>query len=49
MIFRFIDIIAGTIYDTINFFAKPFSYLIAGGIIVAIPVYLIVWIFGLFQ
>lgn len=43
---RFIDDLAGSIYDIFKFILKSLSYFLAGMIIVAIPMYLIVWIFG---
>ncbi|WP_186580219.1 hypothetical protein [Aquibacillus kalidii] len=46
---RFVDDLAGAIYDVIIFIIKSISYLLAGGIIVAIPTYLFVWLFGMFQ
>ncbi|MDZ5472960.1 hypothetical protein SM124_14675 [Bacillus sp. 31A1R] len=46
---RFVDDLAGAIYDIIKFIIQSVGYLLAGGIIVAIPMYLIVWLFGLFQ
>ncbi|WP_442600079.1 hypothetical protein [Neobacillus sp. D3-1R] len=46
---RFVDDLAGAIYNAIKFIIRSVSYLLAGMLIVAVPVYLIVWIFGLFQ
>ena len=46
---RFVNDLAGAIYDIIKFILRAISYLLAGMIIVAVPMYLIVWIFGLFQ
>lgn len=45
---KFIDDLAGAIYDLIKFIIKSIGYLLAGAIIVAIPMYLIVWIFRFF-
>ena len=49
LVLRFVDDLAGAIYDVFKFIIWSFSYLIAGAIIVAVPMYLIVWIFGLLQ
>ncbi|WP_185806845.1 hypothetical protein [Bacillus sp. HMF5848] len=46
---RFVDDLAGAVFDFIKFIIKSIGYLLAGGIIVAIPMYLIVWLFGMFQ
>ncbi|MCH7324050.1 hypothetical protein LZ480_19505 [Solibacillus sp. MA9] len=46
---RFIDDLAGAIYDIFKFIICAISYLLAGMIIVAVPMYLIVWVFGFFQ
>ncbi|MBT2641470.1 hypothetical protein J7I80_04465 [Bacillus sp. ISL-41] len=46
---RFIDDLAGSIYDIFKFILKSLGYLLAGMIIVAIPMYLIVWVFGLLK
>ncbi|WP_175401717.1 MULTISPECIES: hypothetical protein [Lysinibacillus] len=46
---KFIDDLAGAIYDVIKFVLQSLGYLIAGMLIVAIPLYLIVWVFELFQ
>ncbi|WP_197280052.1 hypothetical protein [Bacillus sp. FJAT-27251] len=46
---KFVDDLAGAIYDVFKFIMKSISYLLAGMIMVAVPTYLIVWIFGLFQ
>ena len=46
---RFVDDLAGAIYDILKFIIRSISYLLAGAIIVAAPMYLIVWLFGLFQ
>lgn len=43
---RFVDDLAGALYDVIKFIIKSIGYILAGGIIVAIPMYLIVWVFG---
>jgi len=49
LVLRFVDDLAGAIYDIFKFIIRSISYLLAGAIIVAVPMYLIVWIFGLFQ
>ncbi|MEH7239019.1 hypothetical protein [Bacillus sp. JJ1562] len=46
---KFVDDLAGAIYDVFKFILKSIGYLLAGGIIVAIPMYFIVWLFGMFQ
>jgi hypothetical protein len=46
---RFVDDLAGAIYDVLKFIIKAIGFLLAGMIIVAIPMYLIVWLFGMFQ
>lgn len=45
----FVDDLAGSIYDAVKFVLKSISYFLAGIIIVAVPLYLIVWIFGMFE
>lgn len=40
---RFVDDLAGAIYDIFKFIIRSISYLLAGAIIVAVPMYLIVW------
>ncbi|WP_336823649.1 hypothetical protein [Sporosarcina sp. USHLN248] len=45
----FVDDLAGAIYDILKFFIWAISYLVAGAIIVAVPMYLTVWVIGLFQ
>ena len=49
LVLGFVDDLAGAIYDIFKFIIRSISYLLAGAIIVAVPMYLIVWIFGLFQ
>lgn len=49
LLLRFIDDLAGSIYDVMKFIIKSISYLLAGMFIVAVPMYLIVWIFRLLQ
>ncbi len=49
LVFGFTDDLAGAIYDIFRFIIKSIGYLIAGMIIVAVPMYLIVWVFSLFQ
>ncbi|WP_197028411.1 hypothetical protein [Bacillus sp. EB01] len=46
---KFVDDLAGAIYDVFKFIIRSISYLLAGMIIVAAPMYLIVWIVRLFQ
>ncbi|MGG3563156.1 hypothetical protein ABES03_16310 [Neobacillus rhizosphaerae] len=46
---RFIHDLVGAVYDVFKFIIRSISYLLAGMIIVAIPMYLFVWVFGLFQ
>ncbi|MGE7942671.1 hypothetical protein ACQKNB_11340 [Lysinibacillus xylanilyticus] len=46
---KFIEDLAGAVYDVIKFVLQSVGYLIAGMIIVAIPLYLIVWAFEFFQ
>ncbi|ENH95547.1 hypothetical protein J416_15557 [Gracilibacillus halophilus YIM-C55.5] len=46
---RFIDDLAGALYDILKFIIRSISYLLAGMIIVAIPMYLIVWVFSFFS
>ncbi|MFC5734914.1 hypothetical protein [Cytobacillus gottheilii] len=46
---KFVDDLAGAIYDIFKFFIGSISYFLTGMIIVAVLMYLIVWIFGLFQ
>jgi len=41
--------LAGAVYDVIKVVLKCLGYLIAGMLIVAMPIYLIVWVIGLFQ
>lgn len=42
---RFFDDLAGSIYDVL----MSISYFFAGIIIIAAPMYLIAWVFGLFN
>ncbi|MGA3602685.1 hypothetical protein [Lysinibacillus agricola] len=46
---KFIEDLAGAVYDVIKFVLQSVGYIIAGMLIVAIPLYLIVWVFELFQ
>jgi ABC-type multidrug transport system permease subunit len=46
---RFVDDLAGAIFDIFKFILRSISYLLAGMIIVAVPMYMIAWLFGLFQ
>ncbi|WP_162835038.1 hypothetical protein [Planococcus sp. CAU13] len=45
---KFIDDLAGTIYDVFSLLLKGLSYFIAGVLIVGAPLYLIAWIFETF-
>ncbi|MDN7243044.1 hypothetical protein QWY14_14665 [Planococcus sp. N028] len=40
----FIDDLAGAIYDVFSVLLKGLSYILAGMIIVAVPLYVIMWI-----
>ena len=46
---RFVDDLAGAVYDIIKFILRSVAYLLAGIVIVAVPMYLISWLFGLFR
>ena len=46
---RFIDDLVEAVSDIFTFIIRSISYLLAGMIIVAVPMYIIVWVFGLFQ
>lgn len=46
---RFVDDLAGAIYDLVKFIIRSLCYLFAGMAIVAVPIYVVVWILGLFQ
>ncbi len=46
---KFVDDLAGAIYDIAKFVIRSIGYLLAGMVIVAIPMYLIVWVFDWFQ
>ncbi len=46
---RCIDDLVGATYDILKFIIRSISYLFAGMIIVAAPMYLIVWISGFFS
>ncbi|MBU5214908.1 hypothetical protein [Heyndrickxia oleronia] len=46
---RFVDDLAGALFDIFKFILRSISYLLAGMIIVAVPMYMIAWVFGLFQ
>ncbi|MEC1376887.1 hypothetical protein P9D39_21555 [Heyndrickxia oleronia] len=46
---RFVDDLAGALFDIFKFILRSISYLLAGMIIVAVPMYMIAWLFGLFQ
>ncbi|MCT2535491.1 hypothetical protein NC661_20290 [Aquibacillus koreensis] len=41
---KIVDRLAELIYAIFTIILRPFSYILAGGIIVATPLYLIVWI-----
>ncbi|MGP4059554.1 hypothetical protein [Halobacillus sp. H74] len=45
---RFVDDLAGAIYDAFKFIIKSISYLLAGAMIVGVPMYLITWLFEMF-
>jgi hypothetical protein len=49
LVVKFVDDLAGAIYDVFKFILKSICYLLAGGIIVAIPMYFIVWLFSMLQ
>lgn len=44
---KFVDDLAGAIYDVFMFILKSMGYLLAGGIMVAIPMYIFVWLKGI--
>ncbi|MFE8695997.1 hypothetical protein ACFYKT_06495 [Cytobacillus sp. FJAT-53684] len=46
---RFIDDLAGAIYDFFKFILSCISYLLAGMLLVGIPLYLIVFVFKMFH
>ncbi|QST00961.1 hypothetical protein IMZ31_05155 [Pontibacillus sp. ALD_SL1] len=46
---RFVDDLAGAIYDIFKFMIRSISYLLSGMLMVAVPIYLIVWVIGMFQ
>lgn len=46
---RLVEDLAGAVYDILKLIIRSISYLFAGMIIVAVPMYVIVWVFGLFQ
>ena len=46
---NFIDDLAGAVYDVLKFVLQSVGYIIAGMLIVAIPLYLIVWVLELMQ
>lgn len=45
---RFIDDLAGLIYDVFDILLKGLSYVIAGMLIVGVPLYVIAWILNTF-
>jgi hypothetical protein len=49
LVLKFIDDLVGAVSDIYKCIIRSISYLLAGMIIVAIPMYLFVWVFGLFQ
>lgn len=49
VVLRFFDDFAGAFYDLFKCMIKSLSYVIAGMIIVGVPMYLFVWLFGMFQ
>lgn len=46
---RFVDDLAGAVYDVFKFIIWSIGYLLAGAIIVTVLMYSFVGIFGLFQ
>ncbi len=46
---RLVDDLAGAVYDVLKFIIRSICYFLAGTLIVAVPMYLIVWVFWLFQ
>lgn len=46
---RFVDDLAGAIYDVFKFIIRSIIYFLAGTIIVAVPIYLLVWIIKMLQ
>ena len=46
---KFIDDLAGAIFDILKFVLKSMSYFVAGMLIVGVPLYLIVLIIDLFN
>jgi hypothetical protein len=49
LMIKFIDDLAGSIYDILKFIITSISYFLAGMIIVGVPLYLVVWVTGLFR
>ncbi|WP_197025124.1 hypothetical protein [Paucisalibacillus sp. EB02] len=45
----FVDDLAGAIYDILKFIIKSFCYLLAGMIIVGVPIYLLAWVINFFN
>lgn len=43
----FIDDLAGAVYDVFKMLVKGLSYIVAGMLLVGVPMYVFVWIFGL--
>lgn len=43
------DDLAGAVYDILKAVLKGFSYILAGMLIVGVPMYAIAWIFRLFH
>lgn len=48
-VLRFVDDLAGALYDIFKFMIRSISYLLSGMLMVAVPIYLIVWVIGIFQ
>ena len=46
---KFVDDLAGSLYDIIKFIIRSISYFLAGMMIVTIPLYLVVWVIGLLK
>jgi hypothetical protein len=43
---RFVHDLVGAIYDLFKFMIRSLCYLVAGMIMVGVPMYIIVWLFG---
>jgi hypothetical protein len=49
VVVRFVNDLAEAIYDLFKFIIRSLGYLVAGMIIVGVPMYMIVWLFARFQ